>query len=228
MMQTFLIISSSKEGLEKEVEKLLAPLHIDAFDIRRIKPENSIGIEEIRELKLAISLKPFRSQTKAVVIEEAQKLTIQAQNALLKTLEEPPDHTIIILLVEGNIDTLLPTVVSRCQVIQLPITNNQQLTTSELEVMSKQLAVTLGKELGEKLKLAEEIGKDKNNAAAWLEKMIISTRQRLIDEITINQNNPFISQLLDYLITFQKTHTLLSTTNVNPRLALENLFVSIN
>lgn len=224
-MQTFLIISSSKKEQEKEVAKLLAPFHIDLFDIQRIKPENSIGIEEIRELKLAIALKPFKSQTKAVVIEEAQKLTIEAQNALLKTLEEPPDHTIIVLMVSTNIDSLLSTVVSRCQVITLA-TSHQQLATSDFSAFSSALSALFNDGAGEKLALAEELAKDKQIVLSWLEKMIFFARQQLIKEVG-GSNNHLISKYLNVLISLTRTHILLLTTNVNPRFTLENLFLAL-
>ncbi|MBI2036073.1 hypothetical protein HYT17_00335 [Candidatus Microgenomates bacterium] len=221
MMHAFLVVSYSKDNQEKEVQKILAISDISSFDIHRIKPENSIGIEEIRKLKITISLKPFKSQTKAVVIEEAQKLTIEAQNALLKTLEEPPDHTIIVLTAT-NKELLLPTIVSRCQVIQLSTVNNQQ-TGDQFTISNLQFPILLG----EKLKLAEELAKDKETALLWLSNMISAARTKLLKEISGSKNHPLISQHLNILISFKRAHILLSTTNVNPRFTLENLFLSL-
>lgn len=225
-MHTFLIAKGSKEQQEKEIEKLLKPLAIDPIDITKITPENSIGIEAVRILKQEIALKPFKSETKAVIIEEAQTLTVEAQNALLKTLEEPPAHTIIILLVSGSVDLLLPTILSRAHVIELT-TNYQQLTANELEVMSKQLDVISQGEIGERLKLAEDVSKDKDFVLRWLEKMILTTRQVLINEATKNSPHILISRYLNILRLFQRAHTLLATTNVNIRFTLETLFLSL-
>lgn len=80
------------------------------------KKSGSIGIEAIRELKAWAALKPFLSKQKIALIKEAQTLTIEAQNAMLKLLEEPPKRTIIILTVNDQ-KNLLPTIVSRCQLI---------------------------------------------------------------------------------------------------------------
>lgn len=229
-MQTFLIISRSKEAQEKEVEKLLVPFHIDAFDIAKIVPEQSIGIGSIREVKRLISLKPYRSHTKAVVIKEAQTLTIEAQNALLKTLEEPPEHTIIILLVSTNVEALLPTVISRCQVIQLP-TTNPELLKDEVELMAQQLAVFLENGVGERLVLAEKVTKDRETATSWLENMILISRQKLLDTVQKSKEGKTpttdILVYLQYIRLFQHGHTILTTTNVNPRLTLETLFLSL-
>ena len=224
-MHAFLLVGPSKEDQEKEAARILRPLTIDAVDITRISPQHTIGIANIRMLKRRIALKPFKSKTKAVIIEDAQTLTIEAQNALLKTLEEPPNNTIIILLTT-NTGVLLPTIVSRCQVIQLLTTNNIQLTDKELEVSSKQLAVITG-EIGERLQLAQEATKDRESATFWLGKMILAARQNLIDEVFNTQESRLISQHLNILLSLQNTYALLSTTNVNPRLTLENLFLSL-
>ena len=58
---------------------------------------NSIGVDKIRQMQSQVSVKPIYSDKKVFVILDAEKLTIQAQNALLKTLEEPPQYIVIIL-----------------------------------------------------------------------------------------------------------------------------------
>lgn len=76
----------------------------------------SVKISEIRELQEWMSYKPFQGDRRAVIIEDAHLMTLEAANALLKTLEEPPGQGVIILLADK--DSLLPTVQSRCQVIR--------------------------------------------------------------------------------------------------------------
>jgi len=83
-------------------------------EVLRIKPEGkSIGISQIRELIDRISLKPFAAPWRLVVIEEAESLTLEAANALLKTLEEPPQSTYFLLLTSSP-SSLPLTVLSRC------------------------------------------------------------------------------------------------------------------
>ncbi len=84
-------------------------------DIHFITHEKlSIGIDDIRsQLINDIAIKPYSGQYKIYVIAEANKMTEQAQNALLKTIEEPPEYAIILLLTE-NAQNLLPTITSRC------------------------------------------------------------------------------------------------------------------
>lgn len=80
---------------------------------------NSIGVNDIREqVNHDIQIKPYSSPYKIYIIEDAEIMTTQAQNALLKTIEEPPVYGIIILLT-NNADELLPTITSRCVTLNL-------------------------------------------------------------------------------------------------------------
>lgn len=84
-------------------------------DVIWVKRERaSIGVEEIREqLCNTMDIKPFSSPYKIYIVPEAERLTEAAQNALLKTIEEPPEYGIVLLLT-SNISALLPTIQSRC------------------------------------------------------------------------------------------------------------------
>lgn len=88
-------------------------------DLHLVFPEpekRTIGIEQIRELSEALSMKGFRGGAKAAVIEPAEAMTLAAANALLKTLEEPAAQTFL-LLVTHQPHRLLPTIRSRCQTL---------------------------------------------------------------------------------------------------------------
>lgn len=75
---------------------------------------NTIGVEDIRkQINDDIVLKPYSSKFKIYIVDEAEKMNIQAQNALLKTMEEPPGYAVILLLTT-NADSFLPTILSRC------------------------------------------------------------------------------------------------------------------
>lgn len=94
-------------------KKAMSKNHPDIINITHEKP-NSIGIEDIRsQLIDDVAIKPYCSSYKIYIISEAEKLTLQAQNALLKTIEEPPAYAVILLLT-NNMDALLPTITSRC------------------------------------------------------------------------------------------------------------------
>ena len=85
----------------------------DIIWIRHEKP-GSIGVDDIREQLIGdMQIKPYSSRYKIYIIDEAEKLTVQAQNALLKTIEEPPAYGIVIMLTT-NADIFLQTILSRC------------------------------------------------------------------------------------------------------------------
>ena len=112
------------EGIGKETfaydlaKILLETPHLEnAPDCIRVKPEgNSIKIAQIRNLQSDIVIKPHKKY-KIYIIDKAEKMTLEAQNALLKTLEEPPEYAIIIL-VTNNKEGLLPTIRSRCEIVK--------------------------------------------------------------------------------------------------------------
>lgn len=89
----------------------------DIIKVTHEKP-NTIGVEDIRKVTGDIAIKPYSSSRKIYIINEAEKMTVQAQNALLKTLEEPPAYAVILLLTT-NVDTLLPTIQSRCVLLTM-------------------------------------------------------------------------------------------------------------
>ena len=92
--------------------------HPDILTLTHEKP-TSIGVDDIRaQLVEGAVIKPYESDHKIYIIPEGEKMTIQAQNALLKTLEEPPSYIVIIILT-SNLNAFLPTIISRC--IHLPM-----------------------------------------------------------------------------------------------------------
>ena len=94
------------------IYRQLIKYHDDAV-VRRRKGLN-LGVDVIRQFVIdKVGIKPSRGRAKVFVIRQADQITPQAQNALLKTLEEPPDTTFVILLV-SSLDRLLPTTRSRC------------------------------------------------------------------------------------------------------------------
>lgn len=87
-------------------------------DFILIEPkENQIQIDQIRELSWKLSLKPIKAPFKVAILDKAHLMTIESQNCFLKTLEEPKGKTIIILITEYP-NLLLPTILSRCEIIK--------------------------------------------------------------------------------------------------------------
>ena len=92
--------------------------HPDIIRVTHEKP-NTISVDDIRtQVNNDVGIKPYSSPYKVYIINEVEKMTEAAQNAILKTLEEPPEYVVILLLV-SNINTLLPTILSRCVVLNM-------------------------------------------------------------------------------------------------------------
>ena len=92
--------------------------HPDIKWVTHEKP-GSIGVSDVREqLNNDIAIKPYSSKYKIYIIDEAETMTVQDQNAILKTIEEPPDYAVIMLLT-SNAGQLLPTIASRCVTLNM-------------------------------------------------------------------------------------------------------------
>lgn len=124
-------------------------------DLKIIEPtKGSIKIEQIRELRREIDLKPFEDRKKIYIIDKAEEMTIEASNCLLKTIEEPPTYAIIILICM-NTDSILPTIISRCQLIKFRLIDSSKirkillnkinLKKSKAELVSKLAQGSIGK-----------------------------------------------------------------------------------
>lgn len=88
-------------------------------DLMVLESDTAIKISQVRSLQNFLQKRPYQNPEKTAIISHAEKLTLPAQHALLKTLEEPPANSKIILLC-GNINQLLPTIISRCLIKHLP------------------------------------------------------------------------------------------------------------
>ena len=98
--------------------------HPDIIRVTHEKP-GSISVDDIRkQINEDIQIKPYSGKYKIYIMADADLMTVQAQNALLKTIEEPPSYAVIFLLTE-NADSLLPTICSRCVMLKLRNTKDQ-------------------------------------------------------------------------------------------------------
>ena len=108
----------------RSCKQSLSGNHPDIIYVTHEKP-NSIGVEDIRtQLNNDIGIKPYSSQFKVYIIDEGEKMTPQAQNAILKTIEEPPSYAVILILTT-NVEAMLPTIMSRCVVLNVRPVSDQ-------------------------------------------------------------------------------------------------------
>lgn len=106
----------------------------DIIKVTHEKP-NTISIDDIRQqVNNDIEIKPYSSRYKIYIIADADMMTVQAQNAILKTIEEPPEYAVIMLLTE-NAETLLATIRSRCVMLKLRNIKDQLVKKYLMEQM---------------------------------------------------------------------------------------------
>lgn len=99
-------------------KQALSTNHPDIIRVTHDKP-NTIGVDDIRaQVNNDVAVKPYSGPYKIYIVNEAEKMTAAAQNAILKTLEEPPEYAVILLLTT-NVDSLLPTILSRCVMLNM-------------------------------------------------------------------------------------------------------------
>lgn len=221
-MQSFLIVSKNSNDQEEQVKKICADFVIDPLDITlaQEKKEGTLGIEDVRNFQKQMYLSPIRGTTKAMVMYHSQNLTTEAQNALLKVLEEPPNNTIIILTTTSR-DALLPTVLSRCHIITI---DNKE--TQDAENASDKLILELATAgTMKRLKIAQDLSIAKEEAVKTIEQLLLGYHKKLQEPS--NQRINEIATNAKIITSLQKTHTILSTTNTNLRLAVENLLLSL-
>ena len=117
--------------------------HPDFFFVEPIKNtptarEAVIKIEAIRKLQRKLAFHPYEGKVKAAIIDNADLMNLQAANSFLKTLEEPPSATILILI-SSNPFKLLPTLISRCQTIQFQPLTHENIEKILKEIMTEQM-----------------------------------------------------------------------------------------
>ena len=104
----------------------------DIIYLQHEKP-NTISVDDIRsQINNDIGVKPYSSPYKVYIVDEAEKMNVQAQNALLKTIEEPPAYAVILLLT-NNAEIFLPTILSRCVRLSLKAVPDEKIKAYLME-----------------------------------------------------------------------------------------------
>jgi DNA polymerase-3 subunit delta' len=116
---------------KEEMERFKTEKVEDPYTIVKFNRVANIPVDDIREMLKTLNLKPYEGKKRVVIVSEVEKLSYSASNSLLKTLEEPPPNSLLILTT-SNLNTLLPTVISRCQLLRF-----QRIPDSLLEAEIK-------------------------------------------------------------------------------------------
>lgn len=196
------------EGVEpcnecRSCKQTLSKNQPDIIYVSHEKP-NTVSVDDIRlQVNNDVAIKPYSSRYKVYIINEAEKMTPQAQNAILKTLEEPPAYAVIILLV-SNINTLLPTILSRCVTLNMkPVRDElvKKYLMEELQVPDYKADVCVAFARGNvgKAKLlaaSEEFDNIKSEAISLLKYIKEMEMQEII--AAIKKINEFKLEIQDY------------------------------
>lgn len=140
--------------------QVAAGSHPDVTVIEPASPGKQMGIEEARQLIHAMSLKPARRGPRVAIVRDAQLLTLHAQSALLKLLEEPPGFAVIVLVTE-NPASLLATLRSRCQILRFGTLAREEvvrllLAHGRSETLARAAAAISGGSIGRALACDED------------------------------------------------------------------------
>ncbi len=184
-----LLISSTHQNLLDEINKILnqAGLSNPHPDLLTFTFESKLGMPEARKIKEHFSLKPYSAKGRAVILEDATNLTPDAQNALLKTLEELPEEGIIILGASSDAK-FLPTILSRCEIV---ILNSFQ----DLKEMPEQVRHDIEELLKSDIETRFEYIEKLKDRGEFLKFMVHYFHQQLPSHLT-NNNTNFLKELL--------------------------------
>lgn len=217
-------------------KQVLSGNHPDLIYVTHEKP-NSIGVDDIREqINDTIMVRPYSSYYKIYIVDEAEKMTRQAQNALLKTIEEPPSYAIILLLTT-NQESFLPTILSRCVQLKLKplrdfvvksyLTEALHVPENDAEVYAAFARGNLGKAIA--LASSEdfkEIREEVLHLLKYIKQMDIS---ELLDYIRkLKEDNLDISECLDFMQLWYRDVLLYKVTKDMNLLVFKDEYRTVN
>ncbi|OGZ69017.1 MAG: hypothetical protein A3D35_02675 [Candidatus Staskawiczbacteria bacterium RIFCSPHIGHO2_02_FULL_34_9] len=185
----------------------------------------SIEIEQIRDVQDFLSLTTYYGNYKAVIVQDAERMTLEAENCFLKTLEEPKGKTIIILT-SSKPNLLLQTVTSRCQEIRFFYNEKYEISKDE-ELIIRNLEKVMNSSLAEKFQYTKNANLDSENFEKILMALRKHFRELMLDKIMGKEVNYTISKIKNILELIEYINSQSYITNVNNKLALEVLLMEI-
>lgn len=215
-MHSYLIIGEEKDRTT-EIQNRIQASRVSPFDVIVInEKEPSIGIKDVREFIAKLQLIPSSSSIIYGIINDASRLTTEAQQALLKTLEEPPPQVRILLGISQQ-NVLLPTILSRCECVI--INNKRNNTTAAHSVSDDFIENLLLKSPGQRLLMLSIPLKTKEESILFLNEALHILRKKLVDSSSFQarQTSTLISRLLKLYDTNQ--------SSLNMQLLIESAFL---
>ena len=176
--------------------------HPDFMEINQLEDAKNIKIEQIRFMQEKIAEKPIISTKKVYIIDNADTMTVEAQNCLLKTLEEPPEYAVIILIA-SNESKLLNTIKSRCMKISFERVSDENIRKYIEENITKDITPNMISMCGGSIEKAKTIA-DKKETYTSLEEIIEKIESSDLIEVLntseiLYKSKDNIQELLDYI-----------------------------
>ena len=212
---SILITGSTQEKRYEHTQHIAAEHHIHTSDRIEIIGTTNIGIEAIRNWVKRLSYKPISSTQKIGIIHPGELMSIEAQQALLKTIEEPPVETMIAITIPF-LGAVLPTIQSRC--IELSLGNTDDSNQSDAL-----LTEVLGANQSKRLALAEVHG-TADQADTYIKNLRIALQRTLMMQY---KNSSYDLSTLLPIYPHLDTAEQALKANVHPRLVIENLLLSL-
>lgn len=183
--------------------------HDNHPDLMYIEPDGTtIKNEQIEKFQEFANIKPYESQYKIVIIDQADKMNASSQNRILKTLEEPPEH-VLMILVTANKNKLLPTVTSRCQhlvfngverqIISEYLMESHNLTAEKADLTARLSIGSIGKAIES---IENEVVVEWRNKSIELFSNLCNNERGKVLAVQrhLSKNREFVMNLLDNMI----------------------------
>jgi len=219
-MHAFLITGGTKEDRKNKAMMMCLEWNIDTCDImtlRVLEEKLSIGITDVKEAMRFLHMSPRRSPFTTLIIEDAHVLSPEAGQALLKTLEEPPANSRIILESPQE-SLLLPTIISRCQAVFVKkAADSFKIVDENLRSIIKNVC---GKRTGEIIKFVDETFEGRQDAALFLETLLFASQENLF----VSSSIPEIEKNVKIIRACLQAKKELAS-NVHFRLVLDKFFL---
>ena len=202
----------------------------DCIDIIEIDAASNNGVDEIRELRNKISLVPSQLKYKVYIIDEVHMLSIGAFNALLKTLEEPPEHAIFILATTDS-QKVPETIVSRCQCFSFKRVSNESIV-ERLKYVCSEEQIAIDDDVINKIAILSDGGM--RDALGYLDKMVSFSDKKITIE-DFNEVNGIVSDddvesFLNYILrgSIEKVLTIINDFNDSGKNLIQIMVQLIN
>lgn len=230
--------------------------HPDLLVVALPRDKREIPIDKARELNQFLRLQPLRGGRKVALVDDAHRMNLAAQNALLKGLEEPPDGSLVIL-VANNADALLPTIRSRCQRVLFTTLEDAEIVAvlertglaraeaqalldhadgspgralqsrkTNVDALQPRLADLWGARYGALVQIATALAESEEKAAAGLESLLRSCRREAADRLSAGEREG-AAAASEAAAVLTESLANLRRRSANRQLLLESTFLQV-